>query len=134
MSRTLSGRHCMPSDLATVLTAGGDPPARTQQAPLPLTIIAARLRPRDSPSFYSAATDPGLALYPGRLVLCDLCNRAGEEIAIHWHGQSFPAAPDGVTGSVAFDADKSKSAPFTNANLFLMAAGMMTGFARHATA
>lgn len=96
MSIALSRRHLLASAVAAVAA----PNARAEATALPLTATRRSIEVlgRAATVFgLEGPAGPGLVLAPGQRFAVDLRNRSGEATVIHWHGQTPPAAQDGVT-------------------------------------
>lgn len=96
MSIALSRRHLLAS--AAALAAA--PAARAEAPPLALVATRRTIEVLGRPAAVfglEGPTGPGLTLAPGQRFAVELRNRTGEETVIHWHGQTPPAAQDGVT-------------------------------------
>lgn len=96
MSIALSRRHL----LATAAAVVAAPAAHAESPPLPLTATRRTIEVlgRAASVFgLEGPAGPGLVLSPGQRFTVELRNRSGEATVIHWHGQTPPAAQDGVT-------------------------------------
>jgi FtsP/CotA-like multicopper oxidase with cupredoxin domain len=96
MSIALSRRHLLASAAALVAAPG----ARAEATPLTLTAMRRSIEVlgRAATVFgLEGPTGPGLTLTPGQKFAVELRNQSGEQTVIHWHGQTPPAAQDGVT-------------------------------------
>ncbi len=97
MTTSLSRRAFLATGAMAALPAAVS--AQTAQSTLTLAKRSLEVNGQPASVFGLAGPDgqPGLTLAPGAHFAATVQNRCGEASIIHWHGQTPPAAQDGVT-------------------------------------